>query len=280
MQSTEYSSQGAAVRPASFIETVPVIRSEEIADNVWVISFNAPRIARAVRPGQFLNVKPDSSYDPLLRRAYSVHRVQGDTIELIYNVHGKGSAIFAAKRPGDPLNVMGPLGRPFHLDGEYDLALLVSGGLGIAPMPILGDALHERGVRVVNVHGARTAGMIAQDGRLRNPFYTTDDGSLGFHGNVVQGVEHYLDTEAPEGRVRLFACGPNRMMEGLAAFAASRGLPLEVSLECQMACGIGICQGCPVEMKTGERKYTLVCTHGPNYDARDILLESLPAVHG
>ncbi len=280
MQSTEYSSQGAAVRPASFIETVPVIRSEEIADNVWVISFSAPRIARAVRPGQFLNVKPDSSYDPLLRRAYSVHRVQGDTIELIYNVHGKGSAIFAAKRPGDPLNIMGPLGRPFHLEGEYDLALLVSGGLGIAPMPILGDALHERGVHVVNVHGARTAGMIARDGRLRNPFFTTDDGSFGFHGNVVQGVEHFLDTEAPEGRIRLFACGPNRMMEGLAAFAASRGLPLEVSLECQMACGIGICQGCPVEMKTGERKYTLVCTHGPNYDVGDILLESLPALHG
>lgn len=285
MQSTEYpTSHSAAVQPTSFLETVSVLRSEEVADNVWVISFRSERIAPAVRPGQFLNVKPDSSYDPLLRRAYSVHRVQGETIELIYNVHGKGSAIFAAKRPGDPLSIMGPLGIPFHLDGDYTLAILVSGGLGIAPMPILGDALHERGVQVVNVHGARTASMIVQDDRLRNPFYTTDDGSLGFHGNVVQGVAHYLDTVAGAGSVergiRLFACGPNRMMEGLAAFAESRGLPLEVSLECQMACGIGICQGCPVEMKEGPRKYTLVCTHGPNYDINSILLESLPGVHG
>lgn len=281
MQSTEYSPSGsAAVQPSSFLETVSVLRSEEVADNVWVISFTSQKIARAVRPGQFLNVKPNSSYDPLLRRAYSVHRVEGDTIELIYNVHGKGSALFAAKRPGDPLSIMGPLGRPFHLEGEYELAVLVSGGLGIAPMPILGDALHGRGVRVVNVHGARTASMIVRDSRLRNPFYTTDDGSLGFHGNVVQGVEHFLDAEAPAGGIRLFACGPNLMMEGLAAFAQLRGLPLEVSLECQMACGIGICQGCPVEMKRGERKYSLVCTHGPNYDVNDILLESLPGVHG
>lgn len=268
------------------LETVPVLRSEEVADNVRVISFRSERIARALRPGQFVNVKPDSSWDPLLRRAYSVHRAIGDELELIYNVHGKGSAIFAAKRPGDPLDVMGPLGRPFNLGDDEDSpdsfieAILVSGGLGIAPMPILGDALHRRGIRVVNIHGARTASMIVRDDRLRNPRYTTDDGSLGLHGNVVQGVARYLDTEAPEGPVRLFACGPNRMLEGLADFAESRGLPLEVSLECQMACGIGICQGCPVEMKRGGRRYSLVCTHGPNYDVNDIMLESLPAVHG
>ncbi|MCB0711898.1 MAG: dihydroorotate dehydrogenase electron transfer subunit [Ignavibacteriae bacterium] len=264
-----------------YLQTVSVEYSKEIAENVWVIGFYAPNVAKAVLPGQFLNVKPDASFDPLLRRAYSVHRVQGELVELIYNVHGRGSAIFAVKRPGDPLDIMGPLGVPFHLEGEFTRAILISGGLGIAPMPILGDELHSRGIDVVNIHGARSAKMIVQDDRLRNPIYATDDGSLGFHGNVVGALAEYLDkSDHSEESLRLFACGPNRMLESLASFCDGRGLPLEVSLECQMACGIGICQGCPVEMKGGERKYTLVCTHGPNYDVQDILLESLPVEHG
>jgi dihydroorotate dehydrogenase electron transfer subunit len=120
--------------------------------------------------------------------------------------------------------------------------------------------------------------MIAADGRLINPIYATDDGSLGFHGNVVGALAAWLEEHAPSS-VRIFACGPNRMLMALGEFCEKRGLPLEVSLECQMACGIGICQGCPVEMATGDRKYTLVCTHGPNYDFGDIVLESLPSVH-
>lgn len=263
-----------------YLETVSVAVSEEIAENVRIISFDSAAIARAVRPGQFLNVKPDSSYDPLLRRAYSVHRIDGDRVELIYSVEGKGSAIFARKQPGDPLDVMGPLGVPFHLEGDYDEAILISGGLGIAPMPVLGAELDRRGIRVVNIHGARTKSMVPDDGRLLNPRFATDDGSFGFHGNVVGALAYYLDTEDHGERIRLFTCGPNAMMSALGDFAGTRGLPLEVSLECQMACGVGICQGCPVEMVSGDPMYTLVCTHGPNYDVKDIRIESLPSVHG
>jgi dihydroorotate dehydrogenase electron transfer subunit len=261
-----------------FQETVIILQSRRIADNVHTLEFASERIARATRPGQFLNIKPNDALDPLLRRAYSVHRITGDRVEIIYNVVGRGSAIFAAKRPGDTLDVMGPLGVPFHYEGEYRTAILVSGGVGIAPMPVLGEALVAMGKDVVNIHGARCARMIADDGRLVNPRYATDDGSLGFKGNVVGALAAYLDEASPESP-RLFACGPNKMLSALGEFCSSRGLQLEVSLECQMACGVGICQGCPVEMATGERKYTLVCTHGPNYDINDILLESLPSVH-
>jgi dihydroorotate dehydrogenase electron transfer subunit len=259
-------------------EIVTVTRCEAVAENVYTIEFISPKLAEATQPGQFLNVKPDGSLDPLLRRAYSVHRIREDRIELIFNVVGKGSAILAGKRPGDTVDVMGPLGVPFHLEGEYDTAILVSGGVGIAPMPVLGDALELLGKHVVNIHGARSAGMIAADGRLVNVRYATDDGSLGIHGNVVDALDTYLSEEQPE-QVRLFACGPNPMLLALGRYCTARNLPLELSLECQMACGIGICQGCPVEMATGDRRYTLVCTHGPNYDFNDIILESLPAVH-
>lgn len=259
-------------------EIVTITRLDRVADNVYVLAFESPRIAATALPGQFLNVKPDRSFDPLLRRAYSIHRVVGSEIQMIFNVVGKGSAIFAAKRPGDSLDVMGPLGVPFHYDGAYETAILVSGGVGIAPMPFLGDVLQGMGKRVVNIHGARTAGLIAADGRLVNATYATDDGTLGYRGTVIGALEAYLRQEQPAAP-RLFACGPNRMLGALGDFCAVRELPLEVSLECQMACGIGICQGCPVEMATGARKYTLVCTHGPNYDIRDIVLESIPSVH-
>lgn len=256
----------------------PITRFEKVADNVFTLEFESPDIARLVEPGQFLNIKPGTSFDPLLRRAYSVHRVRGSRLEIIFNVVGRGSAIFAGRRPGDLLDVLGPLGVPFHLDGDYSSAVLVSGGVGIAPMPILGEALAARGVRVVNIHGARTAAMLIDDGRLIDPVFATDDGSRGTHGTVVDALAGFV-TDHPGEPFRVFACGPNRMLEALGAFCSTHGIALEVSLECQMACGIGICQGCPVEMADGPRKYTLVCTHGPNYDFDDIVLSSLPSVH-
>jgi dihydroorotate dehydrogenase electron transfer subunit len=266
-----------------FIESVPVLENQEIAENVRIIRFRSRRIAPTVRAGQFLNLKPDSSWDPLLRRAYSVHQIlEDDVIELIYNVHGKGSQIFAAKRPGDPIDIMGPLGIPFHIEEPFDSAILVSGGLGIAPMPILGKELAGRGIVVVNIHGSRRRAMIPQDDRLLNPRYATDDGSLGVRGNVITALEELFAARdrSSFGRLRLFACGPNVMLSALERFCANLQLPLEVSLECQMACGVGICQGCPVEMKGDYRGFTLACTYGPNYDVSTIELASLPTEHG
>ena len=259
----------------------PITGFAQVADNVYTIEIESPAIAALVQPGQFLNIRPSMSLDPLLRRAYSVHRVRGSRLEIIFNIVGAGSTLFAARRPGDVLDVLGPLGVPFHLDGDYTTAILVSGGVGIAPMPILGEALTARNVRVINVHGARTATMLIDDGRLIDPVFATDDGSRGVRGNVVDALREVLERSSMRdgGAVRVFACGPNRMLEALGAFATTRGIALEVSLECQMACGVGICQGCPVEMAEGDRKYTLVCTHGPNYDFGSIVLSSLPSVH-
>jgi dihydroorotate dehydrogenase electron transfer subunit len=259
-------------------ELAPVRHCTQVADNIYTLSFESPRIALATRAGQFVNILPGTSFDPLLRRAYSVHRVDGHYAEIIFNVVGKGSALLASMTSGMKINVLGPLGVPFHCDGDYDRAILVSGGVGIAPMPILGDELVRRGKEVINIHGARSAAMIVDDGRLMNVRYATDDGSMGARGNVVDLLADTTNT-LPDRATRIFACGPNAMLIALGRFCNARQLPLEVSLECQMACGIGICQGCPVEMKTGDRKYSLVCTHGPNYDFNDVAIESIPSLH-
>lgn len=261
-----------------YLESAIVHRRDEVAEGIFTLAFLSERIAASVRPGQFLNIRPHTLFDPFLRRAYSVHRISGDEVEIIFNVVGRGSALLAAKAPGDDLDVLGPLGVPFHTDGDYRRAVLVSGGVGIAPMPILSAHLQSLGIEVTNIHGARSLRQIVDDGRLLNPIFATEDGSRGFHGNVVQALDDTLSTTSIDS-MRLFACGPNRMLSALGDVAERRGIPLEVSLECQMACGVGICQGCPVEMANGGRRYSLVCTHGPNYDFTDIRLESMPDVH-
>lgn len=242
-------------------------------DNMFVLSFHAPAIAAAARPGHFVNIKVDASCDPLLRRPFSIHRVVGDSVEILFNIVGKGTLILAQKAKGDMIDVLGPLGVPYGIDGGFETALLVSGGLGVAPMPFLTDVLAQKKIPAHNIVGARTKKLLSVD-HLPDVHIATDDGSMGFHGSVVACLEHYLHVH-PHPAPKIFACGPNRMLEALATFAQSRAIPCEVSLECAMACGIGICQGCPVEMAAGDRTYNLVCKDGPVFDATRINIRSL-----
>ncbi len=254
-------------------EISPVVGVRPVGDGMFVLGFRAPRIAAAATPGQFVNIKADVSYDPLLRRPFSISRVVGDTVEVIFNVVGKGTDVLAHKRTGDTVDVLGPLGVGYGLDGDIGTALLVCGGLGVAPMPMLTEALAARGIAVRTFVGARSKGWLALD-HLVNVTIATDDGSAGFHGTIVACLEQALDA-APAVKPKIFACGPNRMLEALAAAAQQRGIPCEAALECAMACGIGICQGCPVEMTTGDRKYNLVCKDGPVFDVTRINIAGL-----
>jgi len=122
----------------------------------------------------------------------------------------------------------------------------------------------------VTLLGARSSDLVI-DAHLVNVHVSTDDGSRGVHGTVVDLASHVLQ-QITNQRLRFFACGPTPMLRALSAFTASRGLDCEVSLEGQMACGIGICQGCPVEMAGQERKYALMCKDGPVFNTRDIVL--------
>ena len=108
----------------------------------------------------------------------------------------------------------------------------------------------------------RSQGMLALD-FLNDVHVATDDGTQGFHGTIIQCVEEYFGA-THIGKPKMFTCGPNAMLDAAASFAAKNAIPCEVSLECTMACGIGICQGCPVEMTNGDRKYNLVCKMVPS----------------
>jgi dihydroorotate dehydrogenase electron transfer subunit len=238
-----------------------------ISPGVFVMGLEAPAIASSILPGQFLNIRVNTSTVPLLRRPFSAYRVNGHTVEIIFQQLGKGTEILATKRVGDTVEVLGPLGTPFTLDpGGFDTGLFVAGGLGVAPVPLLTRELKRIGKNFVTLLGARNRTAVLDEG-LERVEIATDDGSLGMRGTVVDLAAGWLDRTHPT-RPKIFACGPTPMLRAVAALARDRSIPCELSLEGAMACGIGICQGCPVEIVgEGEKRYALMCKEGPVFDA-------------
>jgi dihydroorotate dehydrogenase electron transfer subunit len=252
-------------------ECCPVRGVKEVAENVYVLSFHSPGISRGVQPGQFLNIKVADGSDPLLRRPFSVYNVDGDTVEIVFNVIGRGTSVLRAKSPRECIDVIGPLGKPFSVAGEdFETGVLLAGGLGVAPMPMVTRGLRQAGKEVITFLGARTRSALTPF-YLDNIHLATDDGSEGYHGTVIDLARQTLAALQVRGP-KLFACGPTAMLRAVADLAQETGFPCEVSLEGPMACGFGICQGCPVELKEQEKKYALMCKDGPVFDVRTIRL--------
>ena len=249
----------------------PVQSCYEVASKTFLLRFNSMEIAASSQPGQFVNVLvAETGEGQFLRRPFSISRIEENSIELIFHVIGIGTHILSRKRVGDWIDVIGPLGQPFHRDAEYDTALLVAGGIGIAPFPFLTNDLLKRGKRIETFVGYRNSGQVFTD-HLQNVRIATDDGSNGFHGNVVQLLESSF-VQNNFGKSKIFACGPTVMLKALTEFAKQKNICCEMSLEGQMACGFGICQGCAVERSEGATKYALVCKDGPAFLSTEVIL--------
>ncbi|GAB4271736.1 MULTISPECIES: dihydroorotate dehydrogenase electron transfer subunit [Deferrisoma] len=230
-----------------------------------------PAVPFEAAPGQFVMLQVGEGIDPLLRRPFSIHRLDphaGGEFEVLFRVVGKGTRMLSRRHVGDRVDVLGPLGRGFSLDAEEPV--LVGGGVGVAPLLFLAEAFLARGVRPRLVLGARSDRDLLCHGDfecLAIPSeVVTEDGSLGEPGLVTKPLARVLDQAGPGARV--YACGPVPMLRAVAAQAASRGVACEVSLEAQMACGMGACLGCVVRSASGE--YVRVCKEGPVFDAREI----------
>jgi dihydroorotate dehydrogenase electron transfer subunit len=246
-----------------------ILECRLVANQTYLLAFDFGETAASILPGQFVDIRiTPQTGDLLLRRPFSISRVEGHRTEILFQVVGKGTSLLAQKKTGELLDVLGPLGQSFHTDGDFDIALLVGGGLGIAPMPILAKTLQDVGKQVETFAGFRSASYIVQD-HVPNFHCATDDGSAEYHGTVVDLLRQYLASH-PAKRYKFFACGPTKMLAALIALAKEKSLCCEVSLEGQMACGVGLCQGCPVERIDGSPKYALVCKEGPVFDATEI----------
>jgi NAD(P)H-flavin reductase len=241
----------------------------EVAANEELGAYRLLRVpdpgGAAYAPGQFAMLATELRWGggederPFLARAFSVARQRDDELQFLLEDVGPGTRRLCELAPGERVWTLGPLGRGFAPPDENRCAVLVGGGVGIAPLVILQDSL------VPGAHalaGFRDGGRARGAELLAHVRVASDDGSVGHHGRVTDLLERELDEDAG---VLVYACGPAAMLEGVRALCARRGVPAQLALEAPMACGFGACYGCVVPARGG--RYLRVCVDGPVLDA-------------
>jgi dihydroorotate dehydrogenase electron transfer subunit len=261
----------------------PVIYNRRLSAIYSVIALEAPGIAAAAQPGQFVMVKPSPGLEPLLRRPFSIfevlHAPDGTPsgITLLNKRVGITTAQLFAAEPGATIACLGPLGRPFSLPAPGTEAWLVAGGVGLAPFATLAEALRARGVRTTLFYGGRSESdlfYLELFERLGVALVlATEDGTRGERGRVTAPLARALTAHDDDDDVSLFACGPEPMLAAVAALAAGHGRPCEVSVERVMGCGLGGCYSCvvPVRGADGTPHFVRSCVNGPVFDAARLL---------
>ena len=258
-----------------FIDNGLVVKHQQVAQDMFVIEFKSPGIATECRPGQFLQVRSGNTNDPLLRRPLSIYDVdqKNGVISLLYRVSGKGTSLLTGLRVNDSIDIMGPLGRGFSLPDRPKNALLVGGGVGIAPLVYLGRVLKEQECQVTAMWGVANAGQLVVDDKFQQldiPFLpATMDGSAGYKGLVTDLL---ASQENPGGFDMIYTCGPELMMATVAKYAEIHHIWGEVSLEEHMACGVGACLGCARRLKASDEAYVKVCKDGPVFNMKEVEL--------
>lgn len=247
-----------------------VVETKQVQKNIFIQKIYSPEIANSIKPGQFLNIRVSENVFPLLRRPFSICDVEDDNIFLMFNILGEGTRILSHKNPGELVDILGPLGNGFDLYGNFETAILVAGGLGSAPFPYVTRSLKKDKKNILSFVGGRTHEDVITY-QLENIRQATDDGSLGFKGNVVDLLKDNIDI-FNKSSVKVFACGPNAMLKALKYFCIEHNVDCQISTESAMACGFGICQGCPIESTNNKDKFLLICKDGPVFNAKDVEL--------
>jgi dihydroorotate dehydrogenase electron transfer subunit len=277
-----------------------LVDSREILPGQWLQTFRAPELAAGSRAGQFVHVRTGDLSGLVLRRPFSINTADGisGTITIHFRTIGRGTEWFTRLRPGDPVEMLGPLGRPFEVDSRSQHLLLVAGGLGMAGVRMLADEAIRAGRQVTLLFGAASARDVYPSSLLPDEVeyvIATDDGSVGHHGFVTELVPDY-EAWADQS----FACGPSPMLAALARLATGRrerlgvaqlgrkrgggkpdplGSPaarrkafLQVSMEQNMGCAVGACLGCVIMGVNGTPQR--VCREGPVFAAEEVAWES------
>ena len=247
----------------------------------------APGIADRARPGHFVALAVGGrSTGMVLRRAFSIYRgnsrgVYGGTVDVVFAVSGAGTAWLAEQHPHTPVDVVGPLGRPFALPRDRAAAVLVGGGYGSAPLFGLAEALRARNCSVDFVLGAATAGRlfgVLDAKRMASSVaVTTDDGSAGQRGWVTDALPAVLSRSRCDV---VYACGPMGMLRAVTRAAQFHGAAVQTAVEESMACGIGVCMTCvlPVVGDDGRTRMVRSCVDGPVFRGENVRWDDIGTV--
>jgi dihydroorotate dehydrogenase electron transfer subunit len=262
-----------------------ILSNNAFASGYYRMCILAPDYPQHALPGQFVMLRVNPNTQPLLRRPFGIFRTgklpaqcsglpEREFVELIYKVVGSGTTMMSNLHAGDQVELLGPLGEGFAINAQTDTHLLVGGGIGLVPLYMLAETLCQSGAKVRLLMGGRTREdvlCITEFERLGVETYvSTDDGSLGEQGLVTAVLERKLQ-RFPKAHV--YACGPMAMLNAVRTICRGAQVPLQVSLEALMACGVGACLGCVVPGRGHSEEnpaYLCTCKQGPVFNADDL----------
>jgi len=258
-------------------EKCQVLDHKKVGPKHYQLILSSPYISSHAEPGQFVNIRCSESCDPLLRRPLSLHRISKGhkTFELLYEAVGKGTELLTKYFVGEEINALGPLGEGFKINPQKQIAIIVGGGMGVAPLLALAEAIKDKIKAIYVLIGAKSRGLVLCEEDFKKTtdqiLLATDDGSYGKKGLVSDILLDFLNDRLgtrDSGLATIYACGPKPMLRAISEIAFQKKIDCQISMEERMACGIGACKGCAIKTKNG---YKMVCKDGPVFEAKEIL---------
>ena len=252
----------------SIQEICRVAECARLGEGLYSITMHAPAICEKTQVGQFVHIACGEGN--LLRRPISICDWQDGKLRVVFQVKGEGTKWLAARKEGDELDVLGPLGHGFDVKALGAKPVFLGGGIGVPPMLQTATCAKDAGASPRAILGFRNQGAVILEDEFRavcETFVTTDDGSYARHGFVTDVLKELL-----ADATGVAACGPKPMLKAIAALAKQAGLPCQVSMEERMGCGIGACLVCACALKAenGETRYGRVCKDGPVFNAEEV----------
>lgn len=253
-----------------------VLSNTWLNDEVFTLTLKRPEAMGPIEPSQFFNLK--SSDIPYLRRPISISRFDQETFDFTIIVKGEGTRRFGQLKPGDLMDVQGPLGNTYTIDEDLKKVLIVGGGIGVPPQAVLAEAVKARTNAHITVHlGFRAAPYLVErfDG-VADVFRVASESGLGdYKGYVTDLVADALETEAFD---QVFVCGPHILIEKVAKLCLAKDVPVQLLMEERMACGIGACMVCTCKVKDDTMPegywHKRVCKDGPVFLGTEVIFDA------
>jgi len=263
-----------------------IISKQELVPHIFLLKLKAPLLTQSAIPGQFIHIQCSENNYPLLRRPFSLHRIDKKKGEayILFQVVGEGTKILSQRKEEEYLDILGPLGNGFNLNLESKSIMLVGGGMGVAPLLALAEEGVKMGKKVKVLISALTKNLIIREEAFKKcgaeVEVITEDGSYSDQGLITDLLKKNLQKKdyLPE---QLFACGPKAMLKEVVKICTGFPFDLQVSLEERMGCGIGACLGCVCKIKVAEKKdrknfqndyvYKRVCIDGPIFKGEEVV---------
>lgn len=236
----------------------------EINKNVYSIEFSSPTL-KNIEPGEYLSIL---CQDLTLRRPFSIADFENGAITVLFKKKGKGTEYMSNLKIGDEIEFSAPLGNTFKIENKK--TLLIGAGIGVAPLFYLNKKLKEIGAETYFAAGFLNKDDII-DFNSQYSFVSTDDGSNGNKGSICDYIEKIIQEFKPQ---KVVSCAPHVVLEIVAKIADKHSLECEVAMEKVMACGVGVCRGCVIQIKQdGKIQNATVCKDGPVFDAKEVVWE-------